>query len=164
MKVSEATRLRELEDENRKLNQLLAEPTSIRPRWRSWLKENWCRLVSGAGPWSIWSVVAWINAGPAVRRASFGRPLRADAGLRAWLKALDEKYPRFRYQALHPMLKAEGRGLPPGRPPASTAENAHLDMAWITRDWAMVLLFVQNSWSSNQPCDSKRQNVSDGSI
>ena len=112
--VATAKRLRELEEENRKLKHLLAEAELDKAAMKEIIKgpvtaRHRRRAVAHLKAQRISERRACRLVG--FSRTAMCKPLkgRNDNELRARLKALAERYPRYGYPTLHDMLRAEGR-------------------------------------------------------
>jgi putative transposase len=113
LEVSEAKRLKALEEENRKLKKLLAEEVMDNATLKEMLRKNFCAARKSAVSWAIEKkdysqrrACGLVGVAPKVWRH---RTRRSDDGvLRTRLLALAAERRRFGYRRLHLLLKREG--------------------------------------------------------
>ena len=124
MDVSDAKRLKALEEENAKLKKLLAESMLDASALRELLAKNGKARRSSAKPSRICGpALACRSGGPAPSWGRIGRMIRYrsrrpdDAALRGRLRELANARRRFGYRRLFVLLRREGE------PPAATAST-----------------------------------------
>ena len=110
MEVSDARKLKGLEDENRRLKKLLAESDAARATCKKLLTP---RLRRKAAAWAMTETshsqrraCALVGMDPKTYRYESRRP--DDAGIRKRLRELAEQRRRFGYRRLHILLAREG--------------------------------------------------------